>query len=536
MLGQRELTAEDVSGILRRGWLFITIPLVLGPVLALAVAYFLPAKYTSISLVMIEQQKVPDTVVKSVVQENLIARISTMEEKVLSRSKLQPMIEKYSLYRSEVARGVGMDDLLVEMRENIMVIPVSSIMSSPSAGNSRVTVVQSSKDEIPGFTVAFTYDRPKIAQEVCNDLVSGFIDASILEHEKMAEDTTTFLNNQLTDAKRKLDEEDAKMGVFQKKYAGELPEDGRDNLAMLQSISSRLDAINQSLQRTEQEKTTVETLLAEQVSYWDAVRNGTGPSVTSDKEIAGLQERLAAMEARYTPDYPDVVKLKATIEELKKTREGGANAGASDPSGKGKSAGRAAPPPGVEPPDIQKLRSQLRGLDEAVGGYRREQAAMAQQAKSLESKLQLSPTIAAEYKTVSRDYHTAQDFYNDLLGKRNNSGMATDLERSAEGEQFTILDPPSLPETPSFPIYWMFLVGGLGGGLIIGLTIVLLREMKDKAIRSERDIEFFLELPTLVVLPSVGALPKRKNGRFGSWWRKRRKAKLESRAQQPAQA
>lgn len=141
MLGQREITMEDVTGILRRGWYFIVIPLVLCPLLALGVAYYLPAKYTSQSLVMIEQQLVPDSVVKSVVQENIIARVSTMENKVLSRSKLQPMIEKYGLYKSEVARGVGMDDLLIEMRENISVMPVPSVVDTTSAGGKAPVVV-----------------------------------------------------------------------------------------------------------------------------------------------------------------------------------------------------------------------------------------------------------------------------------------------------------------------------------------------------------------------------------------------------------
>jgi len=77
MLGQREMTAEDVTGILRRGWLYILIPFLLCPLLALGVAYLLPAKYTSEALVMIEQQKVPDSVVKSVVQQNLIARVTS---------------------------------------------------------------------------------------------------------------------------------------------------------------------------------------------------------------------------------------------------------------------------------------------------------------------------------------------------------------------------------------------------------------------------------------------------------------------------
>jgi len=536
MLGQREMTMEDVTGILRRGWLYITIPFVLGPVIALAIAYFLPAKYTSVALIMVEGQKVPDSVVKSVVQESLIARITAMQELVTSRSKLEPLIDKYAMYRRDVAHGVAVDDLVAQMRSAITVTPVSSVVAPTAGANTKVIVHQDARDQIPGFTVGFTYDKPKIAQEVCSELVSGFVQADIVNRGKMAEETTNFLGNQLQEAKRKLDDQDAKMMGFQKKYAGALPDDERNNLAMLESISTRLDAVTQALQRAQQEKTYTESLLAEQVSYWDALRTGNEPSQSTDKEIAGLEDRLAAAEARYTPDHPDILKLKATIAELKKSHDSASAASASDPGSKGKSPEKKVAPAGVEPTDVQKLRSQVHGLDEAIAAYRRDQADLAQRAKGIEGRLQMSPLVQAQYKAMSRDYKTAMDFYNDLLAKNNNSGMATDLERGAQGEQFTVVNSPSLPDTPSFPVYWMFAAGGVGGGLALGLAIVVLREFNDKAIRTERDIEFFLELPTLVLLPSVGAIENRKNGRFRFWRGNSRKANVDSRTEQPVQA
>jgi uncharacterized protein involved in exopolysaccharide biosynthesis len=532
MLGQRELTMEDVTGILRRGWLYIVIPLLAVPVIALGVAYFLSPKYTSQSLVMIEQQHVPDSVVKSVVQENLIARISTMQTQVLSRSKLQPMIERYGLYKSEIARGVGMDDLLMEMRADILVTPVPSVLEmNPGAAK----IVMSQKDIIPGFIVSFTSDRAKTARDVCEELTSDFIQANLVERSSMADETTTFLGNQLQEAKRKVDEEDAKLTLFQKKYAGELPDDEKNNLTLLQSVTSRLEVVSQNLQHATQEKTYTESLLAQQLSYWDQIRAGGRPEST-DKEIATAEDRLAAMQARYTPDHPDVIKMKAAIQGLKKARDTSASGQAQDGAAKAGTADRSQGSPALEPPDLQKLRSTLRSLEEAISTYKREQVLMAQEAKRLEARLQMSPVVDAEFKAVTRDAKTADDFYNTLLSEKNSSGMATDLERGEHGEHFKLLDPASLPETPSFPVYWMFAVGGAVGGLVIGFAIVLLRELKDKAIRTERDIEFFMELPTLVLLPSVGEIQKRKNGRIRTWWGKRRKAAVKQPAEHPVQA
>ena len=238
--------------------------------------------------------------------------------------------------------------------------------------------------------------------------------------------------------------------------------------------------------------------------------------VSFRKEIASLEDRLVSMEARYTPDHPDVIKLKAMIEQLKKSRDTSANP-------KPKPVEKAQPAVTPEPREIQQLRSQLHALEESIASYKLQQVRLTQQAKSYEAHIQMSPVVEQEYKQVTRDYKTALDFYNELLAKKNASGMAGALQTAAQGEQFRVLDQASLPETPSFPVLWMFGAGGAGGGLSLGLVLVLLLEFRDKAMRTERDVEFFLELPTLVLLPSVGMIHKQKNARWRRWGKKGKK-------------
>jgi capsular polysaccharide biosynthesis protein len=110
---------------------------------------------------------------------------------------------------------------------------------------------------------------------------------------------------------------------------------------------------------------------------------------------------------------------------------------------------------------------------------------------------------------LTRDHQTALDFYNDLLKKRNESQMATELERRQQGEQFRVLDPPSLPQQPSFPKPPLFGFGGLAAGLVLGLGWVRMTEWRDKSIRTKRDVEIYLGAPTLALIPSIG--PRREN-------------------------
>ena len=120
--------------------------------------------------------------------------------------------------------------------------------------------------------------------------------------------------------------------------------------------------------------------------------------------------------------------------------------------------------------------------------------------------------VEEQYKQLTRDHETALEFYNDLLKKKNQSEMATDLEKRQQGEQFRVLDPPNLPERPTFPDPILFSAGGLGGGLAIGLGIVFLLEFMKKSIRSEKDVTFYLQMATLVTIPDLDEESSKQNG------------------------
>jgi protein tyrosine kinase modulator len=116
--------------------------------------------------------------------------------------------------------------------------------------------------------------------------------------------------------------------------------------------------------------------------------------------------------------------------------------------------------------------------------------------------LQASPVVEQQLKEMTRSYQTASEIYNDLLKKRENSAMATDLEHEQQGENFKVLDAPSLPTTPSFPKKIIFVGGGLGAGFALSLGILYLLAVSDKAMYSERDVELCLKIPVLTNVPS----------------------------------
>src|SRR5487761_1506133 len=199
MLGHRTLTPEDYVAILkRRGWM-IAIPLVILPIIAFGITFLVQPQYVSQTLVLIEQQKVPDNYVKPVVSEDLSGRLATMQEQILSRSRIQPIIERFNLYANT---KMVMDDRIAKVRKMITIKPIHSDIEHTGG--------------LPGFYISYQANDARTAQLVCGEITSLFVSTNLHAQQQSAEDTTDFLKGQLDDAKRNLDEQDAKLAEFQR--------------------------------------------------------------------------------------------------------------------------------------------------------------------------------------------------------------------------------------------------------------------------------------------------------------------------------
>jgi len=477
MLGHRELTVQDYAGILkRRLWLILTLGIVFMGI-GYGVSHFATPRYVSQTLVLIEQQRVPEEYVKPVVSEDLDERLASMKEQILSRSRLQPIIERFNLFAGAKA---SMDDRVEQTQRAIGIKPIPSASSG-----------------MPGFFITFTAHDARTAQQVCTEITSLFISENLSVREQSAEGTTDFLKERLADAKRNLDEQDAKLAAFEQKYLGRLPDQESSNASTLQALTTQLDAATQSVTRAQQNVTFLEAMVSQQAREQQRAEPGTG--VTMDERRIQLKALIAQkqeLEALYTPDYPDVVAINRKIAELQAEI-------ARVPA----PAAPAAAATGPESPQLQQLRAQLHSAQQALTAAKQEQTEIEQRVRSYEAKIESSPMIEEEYKQITRDHETALQFYNTLLSKMNESSMATALERRQQGEQFTLMDAANLPEEPAFPNRRLFASAGLAAGLSLGLIISGLLEYRDTSLRNERDIFAFTKLPTLAIIANIEGLP-----------------------------
>ena len=200
MLGHRELTVQDYVAILKRWyWLILLCALVCFGV-AFGITYEIAPRYMSQTLVLIEQQQVPTDYVTPILTEDLGERLASLREQILSRSRLEPIIQRFNLFASG---GGTMDARVAETQKAIQVKPVNAGARA-------------------GFFITFEYPDPRTAQQVCGEITSLFVSENLAARQESAEGTTEFLKQQLDDAKKNLDDQDAKLAAFEGKYLGRL--------------------------------------------------------------------------------------------------------------------------------------------------------------------------------------------------------------------------------------------------------------------------------------------------------------------------
>lgn len=498
MIEGRELGMDDYLAMLRRRWKMIVIPALVAPIVAYLVSYGFPAKYTSQSLILVEGQKVPENMVQPIVSEDLTARVATLQQQVLSQSRLQPVVTRLFPNKSAAEQSEIMDVI----RANMSVSPVVTDLSEIGASKSK----KPSSSPVPGFNVNYTARNPREAQQICNELTSLLIQENEKEVEGAATGTREVLSRGIEDAKRNLDDLDAKLAAFKKKYVGQLPGDEENNLKILMGLNSQLESNTQTLNRAQQDKAYTESMLAQQLATWKSSQSTTSPEALQ-KQLSDLQTQLLQLQARYTDDHPDVIKAKADVAEVKK-RLAEINKASSTPS----DASANDKEVGSEPPEIRQMRLQIHQYDNLIASGTRDQKRLQEEIATYQSRVSLSPAVEEEYKGLTRDYDNAQKNYDDLLGKKSTADLTVKMTTQAQGERMFPLDPANLPDSPSFPNRLLFLGAGLGAGLAMGLGLAFLIEFTDKSIRNEADAEAALELPMLVALPWVGTAHESTNG------------------------
>jgi succinoglycan biosynthesis transport protein ExoP len=490
------LSMADYWAIVQRRFWWISVPFFLCWLGVWAMGWSLPATYQSEALILVEQQKVPESYVASNVTVDLQDRLQSMTQQILSRTRLQTTIDRFHLYPAHrgLAGFMQPKDPIDLMRKDIN---IDLVRSSQNAG------------QLTAFKIQYSAGSPELAQQVNSELTSLFIDENLKEQQQQSESTTAFLNTELADARSKLEEQEGKVQAFKAAHFGNLPSQMQSNVQILTGLQAQLETTQRDLDSAKQQKLYLESLLQQYESQHPSGGNGASTLASPDalgSVLDDLRLRLADARSKYTEDYPDVVALRHKIVETEELQKQGEDAIASRQKvAKDKDAAdpKAAAVPTASTPTIMQIQSQLKANQFESQNLQRQEADVEERISSYQARLNLTPKTEQELTEISRGYEESLTNYDSLLQKQMSSTLATSLEQRQQGEQFRILDPPSLPTKPTSPNHLKVSLIGLMLGAFVGLGLAVLLEVTQARVWKAKDLDKLVPARMLVALPHL---------------------------------
>lgn len=489
-----------------RKWYFflVSIPIIIGMWLY---AQKLPPVYESKATILVEQQQIPPEYVRSTVTGIADQHIQILTQQILSRVKLWEIIESNNLY-PELRRKATKEAVIDEIRKNIKITTIGAEVGDKGrkGGQNQMTIA---------FTIAYQGSDPKTVQKVTAILSSLYLEQNLRYREAQAQTTTRFLEAELTGLKEQIQNLGEKITQFKEKNEGLLPEMQQYNHAQVDRLENELKQIDAQLRATESQKIYLESLLKSGFALGSDKEKG---AVSPAMRLQALRERLAELQARYSPDHPDVQKTLREKEQLEKLlKEGVGNTpaqrqklqqlqtklvqlqsqyGDQHPEVKQAKAEIAKMlASGTQPADIPEdvdlanpaavnLVTQVNNANNEINALKQQRQNVLNKLGVFRQRLELAPKVEQEYLALQRDYQNAHTKYQEVLNKLMEARIAEGMEEHQKGEKFTLVDPASVPESPIKPNRLAIKIGGIILGIVAGSGLMLGLELIDNSVKT----------------------------------------------------
>ena len=467
------------------------------------IVFQLPAVYQASTVILIEHQRIPERYVTSTVNEDLSNRLNRISQQILSYEPLLRLIEEFDLY-PDARNQMVQEEVVAMMRDNIDVRLVEGFARSNA----------------PAFQISFEGENPSVVAQVTNRLATLFINENLRTRANQALGTSEFLTNQLEERRREVERQDELLRDFRTRHMGELPEQQNSLMGELRRLEAEMGRIDAAVARAEQNKVMYESSLATAESTLEMLKrveasqrsasaeddspllNAAPGSVNrtllSERERA--RARLSELEARYSLQHPDVVAQRAMVERMEQLvaeaeAEAEAEAQALAEAGMTEqlSAMTAAEnPDGIvgqsvmrEMERVKTLKVQIQLLEADMQRYEKSRAEVLTQVASTEARVNRIPMIEQEFKKVNRDYDISNQNYRQLLDKRIEADLASEMETRQKAEKFSVLEAARLPEKPVRPDRPMLMAMICGAGLLAGCLLGFGLELRRNVILGE---------------------------------------------------
>jgi polysaccharide chain length determinant protein (PEP-CTERM system associated) len=507
MIRHKRYTPETLWRIVRRRKWVLLAPFVLIAGATALVAHHLPNRYRSETVIVAVPQQVPTSYVQPTVTTRLDERLLSINQRILSRTRLEQIILEFDLYAVE-RKTSDLEDVIERMRRRDIDVEVRA-----GSRSGRQT-------SAPTVRVAYAGRDARTVQLVTERLASFFIEENLRDRAALADGTNQFLEVQLQEARNRLIRHEKRLEAYRTRFAGELPSQLGTNIQMAQSIELQLQSLAQSITQDSDRRLVLEQLLEEFETAAPIIPLTSPPDrqvedadaapLPAARELELAHQQLHALELRLKPAHPDLARAKRTIVELQRKAEEEALQQALSPSPKKVETVVFTQQDHERQVRIREMQVERDAILRRIVGKETEQTRLLETLAGYQAIIAAVPARETELVELTRDYETLKQIYAGLLAKSEHARAAAELERRQIGEQFKLLDPARLPDRPVSPNRAQINGAGALGGLAIGVGLLWLLEYRDRTLRTEQEVLDALELPVLALVPTmVGARERR---------------------------
>jgi succinoglycan biosynthesis transport protein ExoP len=480
---------EYVGNIRRRKWLVLG-SIAAGIVVAAVLCVVLPKSYRSSTLILIENQKIPEDYVKGIGGASIEQRLTLIQQQVMSRTILSQILDEHDLYKRQVKRE-GLESAIDTFRK---MIKVETVGTPGSWGKS-----------VEAVTLSFAHEDPTTAMKVTSKLASLFIEENVKVREQLVTGVSIFLEQELFEAKKALEAQEEAISKYKTKYMGQLPEQMEANLRALDRLQAELNTTEDLLHGQADRLNRVEKAIKEYEAGGSTGADSDNPksaNTVMDPLVARLHElerRLTSLRAEWKETYPDIDDTKREIEDVKSQLADKYSA-QTDKDGEGIK---------TYDPYLRELLKQRNDLRTELSAIRDRRARLVEQIKDTERRVERIPSREQELMILLRDYENRKKNYQALLDKRLNAHVAENLEKRQQGEQFRVLDLANLPQKPEKPNRLMIMIFGLIGGCGLGVGLAIGLDRLNPTFRRREEVEVMPGIQVLATVPQFFTLSHR---------------------------
>lgn len=517
--------------------------------ITVGVVFGLPPVYRSTATILIEQQEIPQELVRSTITSFADQRIQVTSQRVMTRANLIGIIRKYDLYPKDQATE-PMETLVERMRDHIVLKMVSADVRDPRSGQATQATI--------AFALSFDYGVPDLAQKVVNELVSLYLNENAKTRSEAATETSAFLADEVNRLSKNISQLEGRLAQFKQRNVNELPELAQMNMQLLDRTERDVVETDRDLRTLRERKAFMETQLA-QMQPETAVYTQSGERIMGPSDrLRHLQTRYLGMAATYGEDYPDLIrmrremdalrqqvgrdvetvngqqllverraKLQLEIEEVTKRysaehpdvrkleRELAALERAAQDVQAASFPAKATD--GASNPAYMQLRTQLETTSAEMDALEAKKLLLSGKITEFEIRIGKTPTVEREFRELTRDYDNAWAKYKELRAKQMEAELANTMENESKGERFTLIEPAESPERPISPNRLAISILGLIVSVVGGVGTAAISESMDRTVRGAKGVAAILHslpLATIPLIETLASLRRRRVKRF----------------------